>query len=192
VPETWWPIIRQHMPAFDPLRTPSNRMGVIAETFRTWPGTHRSSHPIGSLAAWGQHAAYITEQHPLEDEFGPSSPLGKVYELDGWVLLLGVGYKNNSSLHVAEYRAEYPGKRLMNEGCAILVDGVRQWVTFDTLDLYADDFEQIGAAFEAAGGAQLGQVGNAPVRLMRQRVLVDFAVQWMTRNRDLTHNEAAI
>src|SRR5512136_1383176 len=43
VPETWWPIIRDTMPTFEPEVTPTRRMGRIVETFRTWPGTLRSS-----------------------------------------------------------------------------------------------------------------------------------------------------
>src|SRR5919202_608705 len=37
VPEAWWPVIRSEMPAFDPRLTPSRRMGIVAETVRTWP-----------------------------------------------------------------------------------------------------------------------------------------------------------
>lgn len=34
-------------------------------------------------------------------------------ELDGYVLLMGVGYDKNTSLYLADARAEYPGKHLM-------------------------------------------------------------------------------
>ena len=45
VPERWWPLVRTHWPAYDPATTPSIRMGVVAELFRTWPGAHRSHRP---------------------------------------------------------------------------------------------------------------------------------------------------
>ena len=35
VPESWWPMIRSHSPPFEAGRTPSQSVGVIAETFRT-------------------------------------------------------------------------------------------------------------------------------------------------------------
>jgi aminoglycoside 3-N-acetyltransferase len=47
----------------------------------------------------------------------------------------------------------------------------------------SDDFEQIGAAFEAAVGVSVGQVGDAEARLTPQRALVDFAAGWMAEHR---------
>src|SRR5215467_6186758 len=105
VPQAWWQIIRETMPAFDPLITPATFMGRTVEVFRTWPGALRSNHPIVSFAAWGRHAQYITAGHTLEYGLGEGSPLGRIYDLDGWVLLLGVGYDSNTSFHLAEYRA---------------------------------------------------------------------------------------
>ena len=40
-------------PAYDKKITPTNTMGVVAEAFRQWTGTHRSDHPARSVAAWG-------------------------------------------------------------------------------------------------------------------------------------------
>src|SRR5579871_1511410 len=37
VPEAWWPIIRETMPAFDPRTAPTRGMGAIVEVFRNWP-----------------------------------------------------------------------------------------------------------------------------------------------------------
>ena len=38
IPQGWWATVREHMPAFDPLLTPSSGMGAVAELVRTWPG----------------------------------------------------------------------------------------------------------------------------------------------------------
>lgn len=183
VPESWWQVIRQHMPAYDPIRTPTRNMGAVAELFRTLPGTLRSSHPVGSLAAYGRHAAYLTGVHSLEDEFGEESPIGRLYELDGYVMLLGVGHHNDTSLHLAERRAEWGGKRWIRAGSAMLVDGQRQWVEYDALDLQGGDFDQIGDSYEALHGIERGRVGQADVRFMRQRPLVDYGVKWIEQNR---------
>ncbi|RMG87886.1 MAG: aminoglycoside N(3)-acetyltransferase [Chloroflexi bacterium] len=183
VPAHWWPIIREHRPAYDPTITPTRMMGAIAELFRTWPGAIRSAHPAFSFAAIGPNAAYLTAGHSLEDGLGEASPIGKLYELDGYVLLLGVPHSNNTSLHLAEYRADWPGKRTVRQGAAMLVDGERRWVEYDDLDLDADDFQTIGAAYERQIGYTPCRVGRATVRFLRQRPLVDFAVEYMNANR---------
>jgi len=105
VPESWWTIIRRTMPAFDARYTPTRGVGLIPEVFRKFPGVQRSNHPSVSFSAWGKHSAGIIEHHTLENSLGENSPLGRIYELDGWVLLLGVGYDRNTSFHLAEYRA---------------------------------------------------------------------------------------
>ncbi len=183
VPESWWPVIREQMPGFNPATTPTRDMSAVAELFRTWPGAVRSAHPIGSLAAWGANAAYLTGDHRLDGEYGDTSPIGRLYELDGYVMLVGVGHGNNSSLHLAEWRANWPGKPFFQEGTAMYVNGVRQWVTFDSLDFNDGDFAAIGDAYEAEHAIQRAHVGRAEVRFMKQRPLVDFAVQWMEHNR---------
>jgi aminoglycoside 3-N-acetyltransferase len=183
VPESFWPVIHANAPAYDPTTTPTRMMGRIPELFRTWPGVRRSGHPIGSFAAWGKHADYLTNDHRLLDEFGATSPIGRLYELDGYVLLLGVGHANNTSLHLAEYRAKWPSKRMIAEGTAMYVDGVRQWVKFETLELIPDDFNDMGDSYEAEYHIPRGKVGNAEVRFMKQRPLIDYAVQWMEKNR---------
>ncbi len=183
VPESWVPIIRANTPAFDPAITPTRSMGVIPELFRTWPETVRSDHPIGSFAAHGPNATTLTRNHQLLDMFGDNSPLGKLYELDGYILLLGVDHGNNTSLHLAENRANWSGKLFIQEATAMMVRGVREWVSFKMLALDTDDFNTVGNAYEARAGLKRGQVGEAVVRLIRQRPLIDFAVEWMEANR---------
>ena len=183
IPREWWPVIRAEYPAYDKRVTPTSTMGAVAEMLRAWPGALRSDHPARSVSALGQHAASLVFPHTLENIFGDGSPLGRLYELDGSVLLLGVGYDKNTSLHLADARARYPGKHTVTEHSAMLVDGHREWVAYETLYVDGEDFERIGAAFEAQNGARVGRVGEATARWMRMRELVDFAVGWIERNR---------
>jgi len=184
VPQSWWQVIRENRPAYDPSLTPTREMGVISETFRKMTGVKRSNHPIGSFAAIGKHADFLIENHDsLEQMFGDASPIGKLYDCDGHILLLGVSHSNNTSLHLAEYRANFPSKSNIKEGVAMLVDGQRQWVDFEMLSLETDDFDTIGSAYHAQHGYTSGKVGLADSLFMRQRPIVDFATKWMTTNR---------
>jgi aminoglycoside 3-N-acetyltransferase len=104
--------------------------------------------------------------------------------LGGWVLLLGVSHDNNTSLHLAEYRADFPGKTTETQGAPMMVDGERRWVEFETFAVDSDDFNPIGTAFaKQTGLVNRGRVGYADALLMPQRPLIDFAVGWMEQNR---------
>jgi len=186
VPESWWPIIRAEMPAFDARLSPGRLMGVVSETFRRLPTALRSAHPNSSVVADGPRAHEFVDEHPFDYSLGDKSPLGRLYDYDaaGHVLLLGVGHGNNSSLHLAENRAEWPSKRLVKHGGAVLIDGQRRWQVYDDTASEEDDFERIGADFEREATAfRSGLVGAGVGRLFPQRALVDFAVQWMNTHR---------
>lgn len=183
-PEEWWQAIRDNWPAYNKDITPTNTMGAVAEMFRKWPGALRSDHPARSVAALGKHAEYLTKEHDLSDIFGETSPVGKLYALDGYVLLIGVGYDKNTSLHLADVRADYPGKHMVTEHSAVLEDGKRVWKSYETLYVDGEDFTQIGEAFEVQHRVAKAPLGNSRIVLMKQRELVDFAVEWIEQNRN--------
>lgn len=186
VPESWWTVIRATMPAYQPDLTPTRSMGVIAETFRKQKGVLRSAHPHHSFCAYGNQASYITDNHSLAYGLGEGSPLARIYDLGGSVLLLGVGHDSNTSIHLAEYRATFPTKRTLQEGAPISVAGRRRWTTFEDIDLDSSDFERIGKDFlesDLASGVRRSRAGRTNCQLIPQRALVDFSVDWLEENR---------
>jgi aminoglycoside 3-N-acetyltransferase len=145
-------------------------------------------HPQTSFAALGPAAEQITADHPLDSCLGERSPIGRVNELDGDVLLLGAGHDSNTSLHLAEYRSQIApfvnfGASVRRPGAAVGSPNESVWTTWRDRDVDADDFGALGVDLDATGMVLTGIVGLASCRLMRQRVAVDFATPWLAANR---------
>ena len=86
-----------------PLFTPDlpSPMGAIAEAVRRRPDAARSRHPQASVAAVGARAQAIVADQPLHFALGAGSPFARLADLDGRILLIGVGHNRNSFLHHA-------------------------------------------------------------------------------------------
>ncbi len=183
VPETWWPTIRDTWPAFDPVITPLRGMGAVVDCFRRLPGVRHSGHPATGFVALGPLAVAIVATHPLEHSFGDASPLGRLYDVDARVVLIGVGHGNNTSLHLAEHRADHP-KQMKTEGAPLMIDGARRWVTYTDLEHDDSDFVELADAFVAAGGhEQRSTLGLAEIVTCGVREIVDFATPWISAHR---------
>jgi aminoglycoside 3-N-acetyltransferase len=184
VPEEWWKIIKETMPPYDCDITPSRGIGIIPEVFRKQKGVIRSKHPQLSFAAWGINAEYIISDHDFDFGCGEGSPLQKIYDLDGYVLLLGIDHSSNTSIHLAEAIADYPGKEIVTTGAPVLQNQNREWVDFKDYKDFTEDFVRLGKDFIKAkrNHINIGNIGNAKSQFFRQRDLVDFAVTWLKEN----------
>ncbi len=185
VPEAWYEHIRSHRPPYRPDITPTRGIGVIPECFRNYPEVRRSAHPQLSFTAWGNDADFVTDDHELVNALGETSPLARVYDLDGDVLFLGTDYDTNTSLHLAEYRADIENGT-EQQGAAVLENGERTWVEWEELAMSDRDFPECGAAFERErpGVVDRGRVGVADAKLFPQRAVVDFGVEWLEEHRE--------
>ncbi len=181
VPESRWPDLRDHLPSFDPARTPSSGMGAVAEAVRAWPGAARSAHPRTSFAALGARGSDLTAGHELGCQLGEASPLARLEEVDGKILLLGVGFDVCTAFHLAEYRLPDPPRRRYS--CVVATPAGRQWVSYADVALDAGDFAELGSCLEATGGVRRGPAGAGTGRLLRVRTAVEFARTWLAGHR---------
>ncbi len=65
----------------------------------------------------------------------------------------------------------------------MLINGKRKWVEWGELNHNSDDFEQLGNDFESNISHKPGKVGLTEARLISQRKIIDFAVEWFKNNR---------
>ncbi|WP_211240859.1 aminoglycoside N(3)-acetyltransferase [Hamadaea tsunoensis] len=186
VPAEFWPVIREHLPGFDPLLSPTC-LGAIPERVRTWPGAVRSDHPQTSFAAIGPRAADLMSGHALDCQLGERSPLGRLSGQGAQILLLGVDFSSCTAFHLAEYRLPHS----VDCGCRrvfrTIVDGPDgpQWVTYEDIDLDAEGFGELGNAWAATSpSVTSGRIGGATARLFPfdDAVLAAFRVLQGQRN----------
>lgn len=158
---------------FDPRSTPTVSMGITAETFWRQEGVLRSTHPGGSFAAAGPLAETICAPQPLSPPHGPDSPPGRVRDLDGQVLLLGVGHSEDTTLHVAEAIAGVPYS--IEHPCVVEIDGAAARVMVAETDHCCRGFAKMDAWLDAGRLQRTGKVGHADARLARSRDIVSVA-----------------
>jgi len=156
---------------FDRGETPCRALGVVANRFWRMPGVLRSDSPH-AFAATGPHAARITLPHPVDVPHGLNSPPGRVYELDGQVLLLGVGHDANTTIHVAENIAGVRYRQ--RKHATVLEHGKPARYEYGETDHCCERF---GLLDEWLGQRQRrGIVGRAEARLARSRDIVAAAL----------------
>ena len=79
------------------------RFASFAELFRRFPGVVRSAHPTHPIAVWGEDAPQIVaDHHRASTPCGVPSPLQKLLERDGKILLLGTGFEVLTFYHTVE------------------------------------------------------------------------------------------
>jgi aminoglycoside 3-N-acetyltransferase len=164
---------------FDPRRTPCIGMGIVADTFWRMPGVLRSDSPH-AFAAIGPHAEEITAAHPVDVPHGLDSPVGRAYELDAEVLLLGVGHDANTTVHLAENLAGVRYK--LPKYATVMRDGQPVRHHYDEIDHCCTNFALLDSWLEARAHQQRGFVSGAQARLVAARDVVTAALDHLREN----------
>jgi aminoglycoside 3-N-acetyltransferase len=192
-PPDWRDAVRREHPAFDPVVSEADHAnGRLPEALRRWPGAVRSRHPDVSFAALGAAADALMADHPWDDPHGPGSPLARLAERGGSVLLLGAPLDTLTLLHHAEALADAPGKRFVEYEQPVLAEGRRVWRRFRDIDSEngafdytpavpdgGEPFEAIARDMLAAGIGRSGPVGAAESHVFPAAPAVEFAVAWI-------------
>jgi len=165
---------------FDPRETPAAEdLGVVADTFWRQPGVLRSAHLQAFAAAGPAAAQLLRDPLPLPPHI-PASPVGRVHDLDGQVLLLGVGHDADTTLHLAELLAGVPYG--IPRVCPEFADGRRIEHAYAENDHCCARFSLADAWLRDAGLQTEGPVGHAHARLARSRDIVRLACAHLARD----------
>ncbi|HJX29692.1 MAG TPA: AAC(3)-IV family aminoglycoside N-acetyltransferase [Thermoanaerobaculia bacterium] len=165
---------------FDPRTTrASSDLGVVADTFWRLPGVMRSEH-LNAFAAVGPEAIrIISGPLPLPPHI-PESPVGHIHDLDGQVLLLGVGHDADTTLHLAELLAGVPYR--VPKHCTVLRDGHPVRIEYGENDHCCERFTLADDWLRERGLQSEGRVGHGYARLVLARDVVRVALEQLARD----------
>jgi len=159
---------------FYPATTPASPdLGIVADIFWRLPGVLRSNHPF-ACAASGPQAEQITADPLPLPPHRPESPVGRVHDLDGQVLLLGIGHEENTTLHLAELLAGAPYR--VPKHCTIAEDGRPVRIDYGENDHCCARFALADEWLRQRGLQSEGLVGHAHARLARSHDIVRVAI----------------
>ena len=167
---------------FDKHLSPCPEMGVVADTFWRLPGVMRSDNNH-AFAAVGPLAETILAPHPIDVPHGRNSPVGRLYDLDGQVLLLGVGHDSNTTIHLAENLGGVHYRRdkyvtLLREGRPVRFD-------YREIDHCCQNFALVDGWLDERNLQRHGRVGHAGARLMRSRDVVSVVTEYLGKNKTI-------
>ncbi|MEW6421522.1 MAG: AAC(3) family N-acetyltransferase [Deinococcota bacterium] len=145
----------------------SREIGQVPQQLVERAEARRSFHPMLSFIALGAEAERVTGVQTLAS---PYQPIGALYDLDGFALLMGVDFGSNTTIHYGEYRAGMPLlTRYVPLGGQVVPTA----------------FPNCSAAFGRLEPHVRGRsirVGGATLRLYRVRDLVDATVRLLTQD----------
>ncbi len=168
-----------HPPIFDP-RTSRAWTGAIPDAVWRHPLARRSRHPTHSVAGIGPATTHLIRDHEYcATPCDARSPYGRLAEMGGFILLLGVTHESNTSLHMVEELAAVPyhlQERLALARVARTDGADEQIPTRLHLWHWDRDFPKVEPLLQASGAQHEGYVGQARARLVNAHAMRDLLV----------------
>jgi aminoglycoside 3-N-acetyltransferase len=160
---------------YDPDTTPV-RTGIIPETFRKRKGVFRGSDPSNSVAAIGPQAKKLSEGWH------------RLLELDGYILLIGVGLDRCTAMHLAEKRVQFPDRILG------MITPPKWFVEKYPGDKWEwdvgpyPDFAKMTQPCLKRGIMKTVKVGEASLKLVKLKELIDLYVEYLKKDPHLFYH----
>ncbi len=150
----------------------------IAPAVRARRGSRFSDHPAFSFTAVGRNADFLTRHVPFHYPLGSESPLARLHQLDGGVLLIGADQSSNLALHLAEIWADMPYTRRLR----LVHLGDDEWKEMTGDPGCTAGFHKIDRILRQARILKEGKIGDIPAQFMRIRPLTSMAGEMLRGN----------
>ena len=156
---------------FDPLVTPSLN-GAITEAARARLEAVRSFHPTHALTAIGPDAHELLKDDLERGALGRDCGLDRLIKKGGYVFLLGVDHKSNSSIHIGEdYAGDDRHKAISPENPKVVMfnhpDTGEEEITLTEMMGSTLAFDRMEEILRARSQIVDGTIGEADCQLMK-------------------------
>ena len=163
----------------------------------------RSENPTHSMVVFGDRAkaeAFVEGEIDVPSGTAPESCYGKIYQMGGYVLLVGVSHARNTYLHAVDEMLGIPNRltdrsrevKVKRASGEIVTRQIRGHHCSFTPDISAR-FPQFETAFRYHGAITDGFLGDAPVQACDARIMKQVMETIFARaDRDPLSDEAAL
>lgn len=161
------------------MRKSETCIGVLPNLAAQDPRGTRTFHPSHSMAVFGKAelvAEFVSGEEKATTPAPPEGCYGKIYKMDGHIMLLGVGHNKNTYLHCVEEMLDVPNRLDEYPGRRTVVDKNGVEHTVFLRGHHAEGIRDVSAnyvnyepAFRYHGCIVDGVIGNAPVQMCSAR-----------------------
>ena len=175
------------------VRTTPSKMGVLTELVRVDPRSKRVFHPFYSFAILGKHAEMLGSLR-YKSSYERNSVFGKLRDLDGKVMVIGLSYTNSMTFFHHIEQMEGVDYRFLKQFTGEVTDWDSRTYT-DTFEMLVRDIDKgvitevnpMGELMEKAGVIKSAKIGEADVKLMKANDVYAFTAREMRRDPHLLY-----
>lgn len=171
--------IRSAMPPFDPQTSDISGMGAVAENFRHREGVVVSNHPSAAYAAWGRYARLLCNRQSLHFALAEESPTARLYELKGYVLLIGADFDSATCMHLAEYRTDCRPIKIM--GGSVDSGNGPEWKKYLDLDIDSSVFPKVRTIMARKNMIHETMLGGSHIQFFSASSAIDEATTYFEK-----------
>src|SRR5215207_5187496 len=170
------------------VRKTRSKMGALTEVVRMDPRAKRVFHPFYSFSILGKHAEMLGGLR-YKSAYERSSVFGKLRDLDGKILVIGLSYNNSMTFFHHIEQMEGVEYRFLKQFTGEVTDEDGKTYT-DTFEMLVRDMDKgvitevnpMGKLMEQAGVIRSTKLGEADVKLMKANEVYEFTAREMKRD----------
>ncbi|MFV0379742.1 MAG: aminoglycoside N(3)-acetyltransferase [Anaerorhabdus sp.] len=173
--------IRNNLPAYNVNRNDIKDSNNVVANFRKREDIVYSAHPAYSFVSWGKHSKFLCNRQSLHFPLSEESPLARLYELRGSVLLVGVTYEKCSVMSLGEYRSDC--RAIVLNGSAVEISNQRTWKKYLDIEHNKNDYQEIGRLMERMNKVNEVNINKCGFKLFKADDASSLLAEYLEKNK---------